>query len=66
MSSDSHNGFGFGIEGIPWTQLAPGLREKRDEAGERRFRLLEFSEPFQEPDWCMKRHAGYVLEGEII
>lgn len=50
----------------PWTQLVPGLREKAYDVGERRFRILEFSEPFEEPDWCLKEHTGYVLEGEIV
>ncbi len=26
-------------------------------------RLVEFSEGFVEKDWCIKGHAGYVLEG---
>ena len=66
MSSESHNGFGFGLQDIPWTQLAPGLREKTHQSGERRFRILELSDPFREPDWCMRAHAGYVLAGEIV
>ncbi len=66
MPSDTHDGFGCGLQGIPWTQLAPGLREKSHDSGERRFRILEFSEPFREPDWCMRAHAGYVLAGEIV
>lgn len=54
------------MQTVPWTQLAPGLREKAHDAGERRFRILEFSEPFEEPDWCVNGHTGYVLKGEIV
>ncbi|MEO2014131.1 MAG: hypothetical protein ABGZ53_07135 [Fuerstiella sp.] len=59
MSSESHNGFGFAMQGLPWTLLAPGFREKSWVSGNRRFRLLEFSAPFHEPDWCVSAHAGY-------
>ncbi len=66
MSSVNHDGFGAPLISLPWNQLAPGLRDKVYETRQRRFRILEFSEPFQEQDWCMKGHAGYVLDGEIV
>lgn len=28
-------------------------------------RLVEFSEGFIEPDWCMNGHAGYIIAGEF-
>ena len=54
------------MRGLPWTVLAPGLREKACVSEEHRFRLLEFLEPFQELDWCVRAHAGYMLEGQIV
>ena len=33
--------------------------------GEKRLRLVEFTQEFTEPDWCTKGHIGMVLEGEV-
>ncbi len=66
MSATEHHGFGASLEQLPWRQLAPGLREKAYETQTQRFRLVEFAESFQEPDWCDKGHAGYVLSGAIV
>lgn len=66
MPSHTHRAFGFDLQRVPWTQLAPGLREKACVSGKRRFRILEFCEPFRETDWCLQGHVGYVLEGEIV
>lgn len=66
MPAESHGSFGFALQHLPWSQLAPGLREKVHISGPRKFRLLEFSEPFREPDWCVTGHAGYVLQGEMV
>ena len=49
---------------LPWEQSDPGARSKTFVSGNRRIRLVEFSEGFIEPDWCRKGHAGYVLDGE--
>lgn len=43
----------------------PGMKVKRFEQGGKCVRLVEFREEFQEPDWCTKAHAGYVLEGSM-
>lgn len=29
-------------------------------------RLVEFSDEFNEKDWCTKGHVGYVLEGRLL
>lgn len=65
MSSAGHHEFRHNLAGQPWKQLATGLREKSHSIDERRFRLVEFSEPFREPDWCFQGHSGYVIAGEI-
>lgn len=51
------------FEKIPWSQTAPGLRVKELTRGSCKLRLAEFSEGFDEPDWCPRGHLGIVLNG---
>jgi quercetin dioxygenase-like cupin family protein len=53
------------FESMPWESPAPGVRFKACEHNGSRLRLVEFTKDFIEPDWCVKGHIGYVLEGEI-
>ena len=53
------------FEDMDWERPAPGVRQKVHALGDRRMRLVEFSEGFVEPDWCTRGHAGYVLEGNM-
>ncbi len=53
------------FEKIPWTSTLPGARARIYEAGRKKFRLVEFSEELREPDWCLKGHIGYILEGTL-
>jgi hypothetical protein len=53
------------FESIPWENPAPGVRYKAFIKGNQRLRLLEFSDSFIEPDWCIKGHAAYVIDGEF-
>ena len=53
------------FESLPWESPAPGVRFKKCERQGRRLRLAEFTKEFVEPDWCVKGHIGYVLEGVI-
>ena len=50
---------------MAWEQPAAGVRCKAYEQGGRRLRLVEFTREFVEPDWCIKGHIGYVLEGQM-
>ncbi|ELP34497.1 hypothetical protein RBSWK_01583 [Rhodopirellula baltica SWK14] len=50
---------------IAWDNFAPGAREKRVTRDNTSLRLLEFSPPFVEHDWCVKSHAGYVVDGRF-
>jgi quercetin dioxygenase-like cupin family protein len=50
---------------LPWQTPLEGARYKVFQQGNRRLRLVEFSRGFAEPDWCVKGHIGYVLEGEM-
>ncbi len=53
----------FASEG--WHATAPGARHKVVERSGKRVRVAEFGTEFVEPDWCLKGHVGYVLEGNL-
>jgi hypothetical protein len=53
------------FESMEWQNAAPGLRFKVYRNGNKQMRLLEHSQEFIEPDWCVKAHAGLVLKGEL-
>ena len=48
---------------LEWNEPALGVRYKAFINGDQQIKLVEFSEGFVEPDWCVKGHAGYVLDG---
>jgi hypothetical protein len=50
---------------LDWRQVAPGAREKGLTRGGVKLRLLELTPEFEEAAWCLKGHAGVVLEGEM-
>ena len=50
---------------LEWQSPRPGFRQKSFIREGERIRLLEFSEGFREPEWCVKGHRGYVLQGEL-
>lgn len=51
------------LRNFPWVSPIRGLRVKVVEHGDRRIRLAEFSEVFQETGWCTKGHFGLVVSG---
>jgi hypothetical protein len=53
------------FESMEWQNAAPGLRFKVYRSGNKQMRLLEHSQEFVEPDWCVKAHSGLVLKGEL-
>ena len=53
------------FESMEWQNAAPGLRFKVYRSGDKQMRLLEHSQEFVEPDWCVKAHSGLVLKGEL-
>ncbi len=53
------------FDAIPWNEPAKGVRTKAMIRDNQQIRLVEFSYGFVEPDWCLKGHAGYVLDGEF-
>src|SRR4030042_1414624 len=50
---------------IAWESPALGIRHKIFVKDGKRIRLVEFSDNFVEPEWCIRGHIGYVLEGRI-
>ena len=50
---------------MPWEETMAGVRSKVMIRGDQRLRLVEFTNPFADRDWCLKAHIGYVLEGEL-
>ena len=53
------------FEALLWNEPAKGIRFKAIIKGNQQLRLVEFSYGFVEPDWCLKGHTVYVLEGEF-
>jgi hypothetical protein len=50
---------------LPWTETAPGSREKAFVTAGKRVRLLELTSEFKEADWCTRAHFGYVMNGVL-
>lgn len=50
---------------ISWETPARGVRVKSLIRGDKKLRLVEFTEEFIEPNWCTKGHIGMVLAGEM-
>jgi quercetin dioxygenase-like cupin family protein len=53
------------FDDLAWESPSPGVRFKAFVRGSQRLRLLEFSEGFEEADWCTKGHAFQVLQGSF-
>lgn len=53
------------FESMEWEKPAEGVKIKDYEQDSKKFRLVEFSKEFVEPDWCTKGHIGYILEGQM-
>ena len=59
------NDYLIDFQNMDWENPEPGVRYKAFIRGNRRIRLVEFSEKLIEKDWCTKGHIGYVIEGSI-
>lgn len=49
----------------PWEEPAKGVRFKAITRDGKRLRLVEFTSEFNEHEWRLKGHIGYVLDGEL-
>jgi len=59
------NRYKVDFESKAWERLAEGVRFKVYEQDGKKLRLVEFSKEFVEPDWCIKGHIGYILQGQM-
>jgi len=48
-----------------WESPLHGVRFKRYAHAGKQARLVEYTKDFMEPDWCLKGHIGYVIEGKL-
>jgi quercetin dioxygenase-like cupin family protein len=50
---------------LPWVEVKSFVREKRVERGNQVIRMVEFQHGFEEDDWCVCGHVGYVTYGQL-
>lgn len=50
---------------LEWIEMGDGMRFKRFQQGELQLRLVEWDRSMLHPNWCLKGHIGYMLEGEV-
>lgn len=62
MRKDSARAVRF--DDLPWEERG-AARLKEVTAHGRRIRLVEFLPGFSDPNWCLKGHAVYVLQGVV-
>jgi len=53
------------FDDITWDTSNVGVAQKVYIQGNEKLRLIKFKEDFIEKDWCLKKHQGYVLDGEM-
>lgn len=59
------NQYNINFNSLNWESPFSGLKFKAFKSKNKLLRLVEYSDDFVEPDWCMKGHTGYVIEGEF-
>ena len=57
--------FRINFDGIEWESGGKGARHKVFRQGDKQIRLVELTKDFVEPEWCVKDHSGYVIEGKL-
>lgn len=50
---------------IDWVSPAEHVRQKAHSVAGQQIRVVEFTRGMQHPEWCLKGHFGYVLEGKL-
>src|SRR5262245_43095285 len=53
------------FDAIEWESVGERARQKRVVVDGSVLRLLQLDAGFQEPDWCLKGHVGYVVAGSL-
>ena len=49
----------------PWEIPAEHVRQKTHVLAGKKLRLVQFAKGLEHPEWCLKGHVGYVLEGTL-
>ena len=62
---ETNEGYLINFKNIQWEAPAKGIRFKAYLRDNQKIRLVEFTEEFEEKNWCISGHIGYVLEGKI-
>lgn len=57
--------FRINFDEIEWESTLEGARFKTFSRAGKQIRLVEFTRDFVEPEWCVKGHTGYVIEGRL-
>jgi ethanolamine utilization protein EutQ (cupin superfamily) len=52
------------FKSLPWALPMRGVRHKELVFGDRKLRLVEYSDKM-ESHWCERGHSGYILDGQI-
>jgi quercetin dioxygenase-like cupin family protein len=55
----------FGLDGLEWSEEAPGVIARRTEAAGASWAIVEYAPGAGRPEFCDVAHVGYVLAGEI-
>ncbi len=53
------------FEQMEWVEVGDGMRFKRFQQDELQLRLVEWDKAMVHPNWCLKGHVGYMVEGEV-
>lgn len=50
---------------LSWTESKEGVRSKSTIHGDRKARIVDFSDGFADADWCCAEHIGFVIDGQL-
>ncbi len=53
------------LDALDWISVGDDIRYKCYENGAHQIRLVEFGKNMIHPEWCIKGHFGYVLQGKL-
>ena len=62
---DRSNLYRAALGELAWQSPAEGVRQKQVVLANRQLRLLELTPALVHPEWCIKGHIGYVVEGRL-
>ena len=53
------------FDNLEWIEPKKGMRYKLFAKNGEQVRLIEIEGEFEHPDWCLKGHIGFMIEGEM-